>query len=60
MPTKFITTKEKYIADKLKAQGFSLVSFSYGVYTFVNNGAIKLNFNSEDIKKVYYTDKLHV
>ena len=60
MPTKFIATKDKSIADRLKAQGFHPVSFSYGIYTFTNDGAIKLNFNSEDSKKVYYTDKLHV
>lgn len=60
MPTKFITTKDKSVADKLEAQGFHPVSFSYGVYVFANNNSIKLNFGADELKKVYYTNKLHV
>lgn len=60
MPTKFITTKDKLIADNLKEQGFHLVSSSYGIYTFVNNKSLKLNFNADDIKKICYTDKIYV
>lgn len=60
MSTKFITTKDKSIADKLETQGFRPVSFAYGVYTFVNDGAIKLSFSSDEMKKVCYTNKLHV
>ena len=57
---KFIITMDKSIADRLKEQGFTLLSDNNGNYIFMNNG--KLSFESEKDKniltKIAYTNVL--
>lgn len=57
---KFIYTMDKSIADRLKEQGFTLLSDNNGNYIFMNNG--KLSFESEEDKniltKIAYTNVL--
>ena len=57
---KFIYTMDKSIADRLKEQGFTLLSDNNGNYIFMNNG--KLSFESEKDKniltKMAYTNVL--
>lgn len=60
MPTNFIKTKDSYTAEKLKAQGLKLISYSYDMYVFVNDSKVKVNFESIDPTKVYYTNVLHI
>lgn len=57
---KFIITKDETIANQLIAHQFKLISTIAGVYTFVNNTPEKFNFNEFDVKKLHFTDKLHL
>lgn len=56
----FIYTMDKSIAERLKEQGFTLLSDNNGSYIFMNNG--KLSFESEEDKniltKIAYTNVL--
>lgn len=57
---KFIYTMEESIADRLKEQGFTLLSDNNGNYIFLNNGV--LTFESDEDKniltKMAYTNVL--
>lgn len=57
---KFIITKDEAIANQLIAHKFKLMSNIAGVYTFVNNTPDKFNFDIFDVKKLHFTDKLHL
>ena len=54
----FICTSDENTADKLKEQGFQLVSNEHGMFTFINN--VKLNFSDEEKKKISYTNMLSI
>ena len=58
---KFIYTMEKSIADRLKLQGFTLLSDNNGNYIFMNNGVLTFaeDENQKDIlSKIAYTNVL--
>jgi len=54
----FICTSDKSTADKLKEQGFQLISNEKGMFTFLNNA--KLNFSDAEKKKISYTNMLSI
>lgn len=56
--TKFITTKDEKIANKLISEGFKLITHMNGTYTFENKPIDHLNFASADIAKLVYTNIL--
>lgn len=53
--TLFIKTKDKETSDTLQAEGFQLVDYVDGVWTFINNPDLPLTF---DNKKVAYSNML--
>lgn len=58
---KFIYTMEKSIADRLKLQGFTLLSDNNGNYIFMNNGVLTFaeDENQKDVlSKIAYTNVL--
>lgn len=55
---KFIVTDDESVRNILIANGFCLVSDICGVYTFINSEHINFNFDSIDIKKIVYTNRL--
>lgn len=58
---KFIYTMEKSIADRLKLQGFTLLSDNNGNYIFMNNGVLIFakDENQKDVlSKIAYTNVL--
>lgn len=59
---KFIYTMDASIADRLKKQGFILLSDNNGNYIFMNNGILtfKEDENQKDIlSKIAYTNVLY-
>ena len=57
---KFIITKDESIANKMLAKKFKLVSAISGVYTFINQSPEKFSFDESDVKKVHFTNNLHL
>lgn len=57
---KFIVTKDEAIANQLLAHRFKLISTIAGVYTFVNDSPEKFNFDIFDVKKLHFTNNLHL
>ena len=55
---KFIVTTDTEVANKMIAQKFKLLSTIGGVYTFVNEAPQNFAFDTFDMKKVYFTNKL--
>lgn len=55
---KFIVTSDESIRNTLIASGFCLLSDVCGTYTFANTSHVNFNFESIDIKKIAYTDRL--
>ena len=55
---KFIVTTDTEVANKMIAQKFKLLSTIGGVYTFVNDAPQNFAFDSFDMKKVHFTNKL--
>lgn len=53
--TLFIKTKDKETSDTLQEEGFQLVDYVDGVWTFINNPDLPLTF---DNKKVAYSNML--
>ena len=54
----FIRTSDKETAEKLRQAGFTEIKEASTSSTcFINDG--KLNFSSEELKNVVYTDKLY-
>lgn len=56
--TKFIIVQDENIANQLMMSGFQMVSKTNGIYTFINAIPQHFNFESIDIKKLVYTDRL--
>lgn len=57
---KFIMTKDKNIANQMISYKFKLVSAMAGVYTFINQAPENFTFDMFDVKKLHFTDKLHL
>jgi hypothetical protein len=57
---KFIITKDESMSNKLIAHGFLLLSNIAGVYTFVNETPEKFSFDMFDVKKLHFTNNLHL
>lgn len=57
---KFIMTQDKTVCDKLVANGFCLLSENCGVYIFINQAPEKFSFDEFDVKKVHFTNNLHL
>ena len=57
---KFIITKDETIANQMIANNFKLLSAIAGVYTFINDSHANFNFESFDLKKVCFTDKINI
>jgi hypothetical protein len=55
---KFIIVQDQYVANKLIAHGFSLVSNIGGTYTFMNIVPKHFSFEGIDVKKLAYTNTL--
>ena len=53
--TMFIKTKDFETSEKLKSEGFKLVDYTNGIWTFVNDINRPLTF---DNNKVVYSDML--
>ena len=54
----FIKTTDAETADKLIALGFKLISRMGSVYTFLNTPPQNLNFESVELTKIVYDNKL--
>ena len=48
---KFIYTMDKSIADRLKEQGFTLLSDNNGNYIFMNNGVLTFSSDEDEEKR---------
>jgi hypothetical protein len=57
---KFIVTKDETIANKMIAYKFRLVSAIAGTYTFVNETPDNFSFDKFDVKKLHFTNNLHL
>ena len=57
---KFIITQDKSMSDQLIAHGFLLLSNTSGTYTFVNQAPENFTFNEFDVKKLHFTNNLHL
>lgn len=57
---KFIVTKDEATANKLIAYKFKLISTIAGIYTFVNETPDKFSFDAFDVKKLHFTNNLHL
>ena len=57
---KFIITQDKSMSDKLIAHGFLLLSNNSGTYIFINQVPEKFSFNEFDVKKIHFTNNLHL
>lgn len=56
---KFIITKDERTADALEAQGFEMISFKNGMYTFINDGAVRMNFSKLEKGTYKFTNKMN-
>lgn len=56
----FIVTQDKTVSNILIAHGFRLLSNVSGTYTFINQAPEKFDFNSIDVKKLYFTNKISI
>ena len=57
---KFIVTTDELMANKMIANQFKLVSANSGIYTFINQVPEKFSFNEFDVKKLHFTNNLHL
>ena len=57
---KFIVTNDKATANKLIANKFKLLSSIAGTYTFVNEIPDQFSFDKFDVKKLHFTNNLHL
>ena len=58
MKKNFLMTSDPETAAKLKKLGFSIISESNGITTFLNDNSIPAKFSTGD--KVVYTNKISV
>lgn len=55
----FIKTSDTQTAEKLKQEGFELLSCSAGIYTFANDTSKTMDIHfADDLKKVSFSNKL--
>lgn len=57
---KFIVTKDELIANRMISNQFKLISATSGVYIFINKMPEKFSFNEFDVKKLHFTNNLHL
>lgn len=57
---KFIITKDESTANEMIKSHFKLISANSGVYTFINETPEKFSFNEFDVKKLHFTNNLHL
>ena len=57
---KFIVTQDELMANKMIASQFKLVSAISGIYTFINQMPEKFSFDEFDVKKLHFTNNLHL
>ena len=57
---KFIVTTDELMANKMIASQFKLISANAGVYTFINKMPDKFSFDEFDVKKLHFTNNLHL
>ena len=57
---KFIVTKDEAIANKMIASHLKLVSANSGVYIFINKMPENFSFSEFDVKKLHFTNVLHL
>ena len=57
---KFIITKDELVADKMIASQFRLISANSGVYIFINKAPERSLFDEFDVKKLHFTNTLHL
>ena len=57
---KFIVTTDELMANKMISNQFKLVSANSGIYTFINKMPEKFSFNEFDVKKLHFTNNLHL
>lgn len=57
---KFVVTKDETTANKMIAYKFKLVSAIAGTYTFVNEAPDNFSFDKFDVKKLHFTNNLHL
>lgn len=57
---KFIITQDETIASKLIAQNFKLISAISNTYIFITQAPEKFSFDEFDVKKVHFTNNLHL
>ena len=57
---KFIVTTDETTANTMIANQFKLVSANSGVFTFINKMPEKFSFNEFDVKKLHFTNNLHL
>ena len=57
---KFIVTTDELVANQMIANQFKLISAASGVYTFINKTPEKFSFNEFDVKKLHFTNNLHL
>ena len=55
---KFIITKDEHASDSLESQGLELINFSNGVYTYLNDKNVKMNFSKLKKGTYSFTDKM--
>ena len=57
---KFIVTKDEAVANQMIANNLKLVSAISGVYIFINKMPEKFSFGEFDVKKLHFTNNLHL
>ena len=57
---KFIVTTDELMANKMIASQFKLISAHSGVYTFINKMPDKFSFDEFDVKRLHFTNNLHL
>lgn len=55
---KFVKTTDSTLAEKLESKGMKLISNSNGVFTFLNEGNLPMEFS--DNTKLIFTNKLEM
>lgn len=56
---KFIITQDETTAMQLEMQGFEMINFKNGMYTFLNDGEVRMNFNKLEKGKYKFTNKMN-
>lgn len=54
----FIKTSDKETMENLKLNGFDLIDFNNGIWTFLNCANLKINFDLESNEKINFSNIL--